>query len=158
MENAVQIIIKVISLCLMTIMIAAAHAADITESDVRQVIARIDSAIERADAEALGNELSEDAEITLNFVEQGESQVMKLSKREYLQLLKEGWAQFTDYSYHRSDLKIKLQGAKAFISAIVHEEMAVDGQQYSASSHEEATVELIKGKPIVTAVVGHTGS
>jgi hypothetical protein len=157
MESTMPNFIKTISLCLIGMMTAVAHAEEITESDVRHVIARIDSAIEQTDAEALGNELSENAEITLNFVEQGENQVMKLSKEEYLHLLKQGWAQFSDYSYRRSDLKIKLQGAKAHISAIVHEQMAVDGEQYSASSHEEATIELIDGNPIVTTVIGHTG-
>lgn len=149
---------KIISLCLSFIITSAVCAADLTEDDVRQVIARIDNAIDRADAEALGNELSDDAEITLNFVDQGEKQVMQLSKIDYLLLLEQGWAQFSNYSYHRSDMKVSLQGAKAFITAVVHEEMMIEDQHYSGSSREEATVELIDGKPIVTAVVGHSGS
>lgn len=149
--------IKIMFLFIFLVM-TTAHAADITKEDVMQVIAKIDSAIDSENAKALGNELSEDVDITLNFIEQGEEKVMKLSKEDYLLLLEQGWSQFSDYSYRRSDLKIDLQGAKAFVTATVHEKMIIQEQEYSGKSHEETTIELIDGEPRVTAVVGYSGS
>lgn len=131
-------------------------AAEITDVQIVQMVNKVDRAITAFDANALAKELSDDVEIVMNISIRGKKQVLRPSKREYIDMLKHGWAQYSNYKYTRSNLKIELQGSKALVYADITESMEIQGQKISGNSREEVTVTLINGKPLVTNIVGYS--
>ena len=136
--------------------LAISHASALTEENVRQLIARIDNAVNALDANALAKEFSNDVAITLHINIQGHEQIMRPSKNEYIALLEQAWAQFSNYKYSKSNLRIDMRGGKAIVSALVHESMTIQGRELSGSSTEKVTIEMFKGKPVITEVVAYS--
>ena len=133
-----------------------AFSAEVTESTVKKLLSEMDVAITNLDSETLAKTLSDDIQITIHINIQGNEQVMKPSKQEYISMLKQGWAAVENYSYKRSDLVIDIKDGKAVVSANVKETMTVQGQSLSGESKEVATVESVNGKLLFTNIVGHT--
>lgn len=141
--------------CLFATLSVTALAADLTRSQVDAFISRADVAINNFDADTLIKDFSDNVKITFNFHFHGQTQVMQPSKAEYVALLKEGWAQLSNYQYSRSNLNVELQGKRAVITCDITESMDVNGQHLETIASEEVTVELINGKILVTSMVGH---
>jgi hypothetical protein len=148
-------IAKAIFLLLSLVVATSSHGAGLTEETVKQVISRIDKAVNDQNANALANELSNDVSIKLNISMKGRKQAMTASKRQYISMLEQSWAKYSDYKYSRSDVKINIKDNKAFVSAVVQESMTVQGQNVSGSSTEEVTIEMVNGKPLITKVLAH---
>ena len=134
----------------------SSHGGDLTENAVMQVIARIDKAVNEQNTAALAKDLSDDVFIKMNISIKGRKQAMTASKRHYLSMLDQSWAQYSNYSYSRSNVEIDITGNKAIVSAVVKESMTFKGKNISGTSKEEVTIELVNGKPLVTRVFGHT--
>jgi len=132
------------------------YAEGLTEKSVIGLISQIDKAIASMNADQVGDALSDNVSITLNFTAGGQKSVLRPSKHEYMKLLKEGWSQYGNYKYNRTNPKISLTGNKALITADIYESMTVQGQTISGNSKEEITVELINGNPRITKIVGYT--
>ena len=133
-----------------------AFSAEVTEGTVKKLLSEMDVAITNLDSETLAKTLSDDIQITIHINIQGNEQVMKPSKQDYISMLKQGWAAVENYSYKRSDLVIDIKDGKAVVSANVKETMTVQGQSLSGESKEVATVESVNGKLLFTNIVGHT--
>ena len=134
----------------------SSYSAELTEDTVKQVISRIDKAINNQNSAALAKELSTYASIKFNITLKGRKQAMTASKRRYISMLEQSWAQYSDYKYSRSNMTIDIKNNKALVSAVVQESMVFRGQKVSGSTKEEVTIELINGEPLVTKVIGHT--
>lgn len=134
----------------------SSYASELTKETVKQVISRVDNAVNDLNAKAVGEEMSSDVSITMNISIQGQTQIMKPSKQEYIAMLEQGWALYTNYKYNRSNMVIKIKSDKAYITADVQESMTIQGQNISGTSKEETIIELVNGKPLVTAVTAHT--
>ena len=132
------------------------YAEGLTEKSVSGLISQIDKAIISMNADHVGEALSDNVSITMNISAGGQKSVLRPSKHEYLTLLKEGWSQYRNYKYNRTNLKISLTGNKALITADIFESMTVQGQTISGATKEEVTVELINGNPRITKIVGYT--
>jgi phosphoribosylformimino-5-aminoimidazole carboxamide ribonucleotide (ProFAR) isomerase len=152
MLRIVKIWFLVFSLAALT----SACAPSLTEESAKQVISKIDNAVNTLNAQEVANALSDDVELILNINVQGQIQVLRPSKQEYIAMLQQGWAKSTNYEYSRSNMEIKIQGNKAFVSTNVKESMTVQGQNISGESKEEVTIELINGSPLITKVIGYT--
>lgn len=135
---------------------SVSYAEGLTEKSVRGLISQIDKAIASMNADHVGEALSDNVSITMNISTGGQTSVLRPSKHEYLTMLKEGWSQFTNYKYNRTNLKISLIGNKALITADIFESMTVQGRNISGTSKEEVIVELINGNPRITKIVGYT--
>ena len=131
-------------------------SADITEADVKGLIAELDAAIVNQDANRIGKLLSDDIKITMNIKAQGQTQVLKPSKRDYIQMTKEGWAVSSNYKYKRLKLNINIRDNVAYATATIIESMTIAGQKIGGQTKEMATIKMINGKPLVTKLVGHT--
>lgn len=131
-------------------------AAGITEAEVRNLISKVDAAVNALNAQGIGDVMRDDVEIIMNIDIQGHRQVMKPSKAEYLEMLKQSWAHAEHYQYSRVDLKFDIQDNMAFGTVTVNESMTVQGQTFSWSTKEEVVIELIQGKPLMTKIVAHT--
>jgi len=143
-----------IFLFLTLVFATASYGAELTEESVRQIMSRLDRAVNDRNAKAVANELSNNVSITLNFSMRGQKQVLKPSKQRYISMLEQGWAKYSNYKYSRSNMTIAIKGDKALVSAVVHESMTVQGRNVSGSAKEEVIVELVDGKPVVTGVSG----
>ena len=119
---------RVICLFLSLVVVPAAYAAEMTEEMVKQTISRVDNAVNDLNARALAKELSDNVSITMNINMQGQKQVMKPSKQEYISMLAKGWAQYKNYKYSRTNMSIKIKGNKAYISADIKESMTMQGK------------------------------
>ena len=149
-------IARVLCLFLGLSLIANSYATGLTEEAVKQLILRVDNAINEKNAKAIEAELSKNVSITINIDVNGQKQVMKPSKHEYVSMLEQAWEQYSNYKYNRSNMVIKITSNKAVVTADVSESMTAQGQNISGSSKEEVIIELIEGKPLITAVTGYT--
>lgn len=131
-------------------------AAQLDKDSIMQFMGTMDKLAIEMNADAIAGYLSDDIKITMNISLQGQTQVLKPSKQEYLQMLKQGWAVAQNYSYKRENVKINIveKGRKAVVTADVIESMTIQGQDITGKSTEEAVVELVNGKLLITAVSG----
>lgn len=151
-----KIVFNLIALIFGILLSIETMASDLTLPQINSVLERVDQAINSHDADALAKELSNEVKITMQFDIPGQKQVMQPSKSEYVDMLKQGWAQYSNYKYAKSNVKIELNGAKAFVSDDVTESMDIQGQHLSAHSREEVIIEIINDQPLITSIVGHT--
>ncbi len=149
-------LVKVCFLAFSLFASAISFASDLTEESVKSLLSKIDNAVANLNADEVSKALSDNVIITINITMQGQTQVMRPSKQEYIAMLEEGWSMYENYKYSKSNVKIKIQGRKAFVSADVRESMTVQGQNIAGESKEEITIELINGKPLITNMVGYT--
>lgn len=134
---------------------ATTFSAELTRDLVNGLIAELDAAIVKQDAYRIGKLLSDDIEIKMNIISQGQTQVLRPSKREYIQMSKEGWAASSDYKYKRLKLNINIRDNVAYATATIVESMTIAGQKISGQTKEMATIKMINGKPLITKLVGH---
>ena len=135
---------------------ATSFSAELTENSVKNLLSEIDNAIVNLDANGVANALSDDVNITMNITMEGQTQVMKLSKQEYITMLKQGWSAYENYTYSKSNVIIKIQEGKAIVTANIKETMTVQGQNLSGESQEIVTIEIVNGNLLITNVVGYT--
>ena len=133
-----------------------ASAENLTEESVKNLISRVDNAVNSLNADEIAATMSDNIVIIMNITMQGQKQVLKPSKQEYIALLKQGWAAYQNYKYSKSNMKITLNNNKALVTANVKESMTIQGQNISGSSREEVTIELVNNKPMITAITGYT--
>lgn len=134
------------------------HAAQLDKNSIMQLMGKMDEMAASKNADAIAGYMSSDIKITMNISAQGQTQVLKPNKDQYLQMLKQGWAVAQNYSYKRDNVKINIveKGKKAVVTADVIESMIVQGQNFTGNSTEEAVVELVNGKLLITSVTGNT--
>ena len=137
-----------------TVISCSSSYDSLTGEIVRGVISELDAATENMDADPFSDALSDDVKIVITINMQGQSQVIRPSKKEYIVMLEEGWAAASNYEYTRSNLKIDMQGNKALVTAIIRESMTVRGRNLNTRTFEKVTMELIDGKLLITKVVG----
>lgn len=135
---------------------AVANAGELSQKSVKALLDSVDAAANSQNVEQIASSMSDNVEIVINVTMQGQTQVMQITKPQYIEMLKQGWAEYSDYKYTRSSTKIDIKGDKAIATATVKESMTVQGQKVSSVTREEATIELVKGEPRVTKLVGYT--
>ena len=147
-----QLFPKAFIFCFSLLFSIYATAADLSESQVRQVLNRIEVAVQHLDAAGIGRQLADDVFIEVTVNAQGQSQVIQLEKQQYLQLLQTGWASYEDYDYAQSINSIEVKGNKAYISSNSVETITMQGKTIEAGSKEASVIELINGVPLVTEI------
>jgi hypothetical protein len=150
---------KIINTCLAGLLVFASttsFAADLTRASVDALIAKVDTSANKLDAEGIAKTMSDNVEIVMNISAQGQNQVVKPSKQEYIDLLKQGWAATQNYKYTRTNMKVALNGNKAVVTADIKESMTIQGQTIAGTTKEETTIELVNNAPLITKIVGHT--
>jgi len=133
-----------------------AFAQDLNREQVMDVVNRVDAAAEVRDAAAVGDALATDVKITINVDYMGQPQVMHATKNEYVAMLREGWAMYSEYKFEKSNLNIELEGSKAYVTADVYETMVLQGHRLTGTTKENAVIELVDGKALITQIVGHS--
>ncbi len=147
-----QLFPKAFIFCFSLLFSIYATAGDLTESQVKQMLERIEVAVQNLDAAAIGRQLADDVFIEVTVNAQGQSQVIQLEKQQYLQLLQTDWASYEDYDYSQTINSIEVKGNKAYISSNSVETMTMQGKTVEAGSKEASVIELINGVPLVTEI------
>lgn len=147
-----QLFPKAFIFCFSLLFSIYATAGDLTESQVKQMLERIEVAVQNLDAAAIGRQLADDVFIEVTVNAQGQSQVIQLEKQQYLQLLQTGWASYEDYDYSQTINSIEVKGNKAYISSNSVETITMQGKTIEAGSKEASVIELINGVPLVTEI------
>lgn len=139
---------------LATMISCAVSAEEISRQQVSEFIAAMDRAIENRDADTLEAAIAENAQFTAHVTLGGQVQKVQMGKGQYIDSVRNVWAQSTTYSYRRANDVITFSGRSANVVSDVIEEITVGGQTVRSTSHETATIELVNGKPLLTRVVG----
>ncbi len=98
---------------------------------------------------------SDDVEILRHVELRGKKWLEKQSKEEYLQMLTKGWKVFSDYKFARSNTSIFIKNGEAFVTSNVEEYVRFQQQRMKSTSQQEVTVEVIRGKPLITKMVSY---
>ena len=149
-------VLKIYLLGVCVICSTVVHGAEITESDVNNLISSSDRAINYLDANALSKIISNNAEIIINIEANGKVSTVKLTKNKYIDSLKQGWSTYKDYRFSKSDVNITIKNNTAFVTSDVKEIMTVNGNTIVGKSKEEVTLELVDGILLITKIVGDT--
>ncbi len=143
--------ILALALCLLA---AATNAATLNDAAIHKLLAQTDAAIERRDADGIAAHLSPQVRIVMTLSASDQTQVLRLSRDQYLQVLREGWAVAKNYRYQRGDVRIEyLDGAsRARVTAVVIESFTVKGKPVTGKTRERVLVEMVDGRPLVVEV------
>lgn len=131
----------------------AVPAQDLSESEVRGVLDRMDAAVAKRDVDAIGRLLSAGAQLSGTLKVGAGAQTFRYNKSQYLQNLRDSWAQLVDYRYRRSNVVIVVSGRAATATADVHETLVLPAGTMSVKSRESVTLERLDGAVLITRVV-----
>lgn len=151
--------LRIINVCFLVLSLTGltnSYASDLTEESVRNVILKIDNAINTLNEQAIANTLSNDIEIIINISLKGANQVLKPSKKEYMLLVQQARKEFPDYKHSRSNMVIEIKGDQAFVSSDIQESLTIQGQNISSKSKEETIIKLVNGVPLIIKITGYT--
>jgi len=149
-------LIKLFSILIYMVIFSTANADDLTKQNVNVFLVSIDKAAVMKNANIISDTLSENVVIIINMTMEDKKQIMKLTKKDYVSILKRGWSIYKNYKYTRTNINIKIKNNKAFVTSNIKESMTIEGKNISGSSKEETTIELIDGKLLITKLVGYT--
>lgn len=146
-----------ILLLLATLVVPAwAQAADFGEASVKRLISGIDRGMAAQDARQLADLFSDHAIITMHIHTRNGSRTMRISKRQYIDMLRRNWSMFDHYKHSRSNVKIALHGSKAIVTDNVTESITSRGQSMTAVSKEEVVIQRVNGRPRITRIIAYT--
>lgn len=130
------------------------QASELSQPQIKAVVKAVERATNALDAEALANTMADDVVIEFDITMLGESQVVRATKEEYVEVLTETWSRLEQYNHRRSNMDIKLAGDHAVVSARVHESMVIDGHKVDGTSREKMVIRMVAGQPKITKVYG----
>ena len=156
MKSKIFILITVLMVIFSFAVHSMVNAGELTESSVKALIEKVDSAILTEDTSIISDAMSDNVLIIMNVNMQGENHVMKPAKKEYLSTLQQGLDKCKNLKHKRSNMVIKIEGNRAIVTADISESMTMQGKEVSGESKSETTIELVNGKPLITKVVAYT--
>jgi len=151
---------KLLKILFITLLLALASsslsAQELSKSSVEDMIEEMDKAASNADVVSVARYIHPNASITMNVTINGQQQVIKATKKQYVQLLTQGLQSATSYDHEIENLEIIIKNGKAFASMNVTETIEINGQSQTGKSQENLTIELIGGKLTITGIVAFT--
>ena len=154
MKNLSQNLIKVFFLTLLTL--TSLSAQELTKSSVEDMIEQMDRAASNMDVVGISKSLHPDVSITINVNISGQKQVIKPTKKEYVQLLTQGFQAVKHYTHEISNIDIQIEGGKAYVSMDITETYETNNVKEKGQSKESFVVESFNGKLLVSKVVAFT--
>jgi hypothetical protein len=130
-------------------------AEELTERDLKAFIAKLDDAIARRDVDTIIGRIAEHAVISVTVNTFGQTQTLRMNKRQYGEMLNVAWSGASSYEYDRSNEKITIAGDQATITADITESIVVEGQKVDTKARERATVESFDGTLMLTQLVAN---
>lgn len=135
----------------------AAHAEDtLTEKKITAMTDAIEAAARRQDAGAIVRHFAPGATIQIVMPPNAGGQTLTLSVKQYEQMLREGWAQYSQSNYQVEDAVIEISpdGQTARLTNTTIEAIQMQGRTLSTRTREDLSVALVNGRPVITKSVG----
>lgn len=131
-------------------------AAELTDENVKTLLSKADLAISSLDVEGVANVLSDNAILIMNIKTKDKTQVLTLSKQEFIVMLKLGWLSVENFKHSKANELIRKDENKVIVTADVKETMTVKGQENYVDAQVEATVEIVNKNILITKLVAYT--
>ncbi len=135
----------------------AAHAeGTLTEKKITAMTDAIEAAARSQDAGAIIRHFAPNATIQIVMPPNAGGQTLNMSVKQYEQVLREGWAQYSQSTYRVEDVVIEISadGQTARLINTTIETIQMPGQALSSRTHEVVSVALENGRPVITKSVG----
>lgn len=122
---------------------------------IEAALVQMDKAANKRDVKTIARYLAEDVVIVLTMNTPEGKQQARLSKTQYINMLKQGFASTSAYSYKRLSSTIEVKSkTQAIVSSRIHEKMTINGQTMEGDSTEVSVFEIKDGKLVATRVEG----
>ena len=135
----------------------AAHADDVlTEKNITAMTDAIEASARSHDPGAITRHFAPGATIQIVMPPNAGGQTQNLSVEQYDQMLREGWALYSQSTYRVEDVVIKISsdGQTALLTDTTIETIQMQGRTLSTRTHEVVSVALQNGRPVITKLVG----
>ena len=139
---------------LICLVLCTGAAGAITETEVRQLITKLDQAVQAQDVNALAQLLSPNVRIRVDIASPAGKQRWTPDRAEYLRHMQRGWASVSEYSYQRNNVHIRIEAGQATVSGEITERMTMQGQSVVSHAREIASIRRIDGVLQIVAVLG----
>jgi ketosteroid isomerase-like protein len=133
----------------------AVPAQDLSQSEVKAVLDRMEAATLKRDVDAVGRFLSEGAQLTGTLTVGTDVQSFSYTKQEYLQGLRDTWPLLVDLRFQSSNKEIVVAGRVATVTYDARVTMVLPAGEMHAKSRETVTMERLDGRVLVTRAVSH---
>lgn len=139
---------KTLLLCLLLLGAPLAQAADrLTEENIGAMYAQLIAAAQDKNVEGVLEHMSDEVRISI----QAPSAMggnMEMDKRQYGELLTQGWDGVDDYrlEVEIQQIDIAADGQSASVRDLTRETLRIQGSEVEASTLETATLQLLDGK------------
>ena len=154
MKNLNKNLIKVFFLTLLSL--TSLSAEKLTKSSVEDMIEQMGRAASAMDVVGISKRLHPDVSITINVEISGQKQVIKPTKKEYVQLLTQGFQAVTHYTHEISNIDIEIEDGKAYVSMDITETYETNDVKEKGQSTESFVIESFNGKLLVSKIVAFT--
>ncbi len=147
-----------LALCLSALPCAAEPSENteaISKAEVIALLARVDKAIVNRDIKTIADALSDQVEISGHITSPSHTGSFKYNKTQYIEMLRSTWGLATNYSYHRSNQTITLNGNQAKVAAQVTERMLMQQKFISVKSQETSILKKEDGKLVAVKITVH---
>ena len=125
---------------------------NITEASVREMILVMKNASKTRSVEPISGILSDDVKVIRHVNLRGEKQLVKKSKKEYLDMISKSWDTLDYYDHEISNIVIDIRDNKARVTSDSHECATLDGRSMTADSKQEVVIDMFGSTPLITII------
>ena len=123
----------------------------ITESEVNDVLNKIEVAAKNKDADSIVANMSEKVQIKAIVTASGQTQTLTFNRNQYRDFIKKSFAVGSNYTYSRQKTQVKISpdGRSAIATDEVSESLTVNGQTIRSIGTEVASLTKENGKIVI---------
>ena len=129
-----------------------AEAEAISEAEVTNLLNKIDTAIANKDVKTIAAALSDSVVISGRFTGTSRNASFNYNKSQYIDMLRSTWGLATNYSYHRSNQSVRIDGNQAIVTANIAERMLIQQKYISTKAKEVTTLKKEDGKLVAVKI------
>lgn len=129
-------------------------ATFITESEVRSIMDSVEAATLEKDIDGVVEHMARDVIINVTVDTPFGPQRQRLTREEFREQTRKGWAMAGQYDYRREKegISIAEDGLTATVRTDIRETMTIQGRRVRTTTRETATLAVVDGRILVTAL------
>lgn len=131
------------------------YSSTLSESSVSDLISSVQESVQEKNIAQLVSFFTEDAKITIE-MPRNMGGTITLSKTQYKDMLKQGWAMPGKYTYEVQNITITISpdSKTAVVTDVTIETIEVGGQVIRSTSQETLNIVVEKGRPMIKRLYG----
>jgi len=125
--------------------------SEITETEVLEVINKIDTAAQNKDADAIVANMAERAQLKATVTALGQTQTLSYNRDQYRDVVKKAFAVAGSYSHNRQNMQVKIapDGKTAMVISEETESMTLNGQEIRTTQNSVSSFVRENGKLVI---------